>query len=327
MRSSARRQAMLGFLVAVIGTLGVATSAAQAAEVVAKNDSLSGGSQGVIQAGFDPGESAASWLTSPCDGNIVAVQVFWRSTTGTEPQSLEDSIRVFAAGAFPTPGSLLVSIDGPVMTDSVINEFRYLDENQTIPLNVPVSNGQIFVVSFKFLEDPNPLAGPSVVNDTDGCQAGKNTIDAVGIGWISSCLLGVTGDWVIRAVVDCGSGAVGPGSVPNGGDTPGVPLLMDLTEGGLLNLTWSDSCSASDNDYEVYHGFMFAYYSHFSKLCTTGGATTATFAPDSFDRYYLVVPTDGAQEGSYGRDSDGIERPQGGGACHSAQTVTCPPGP
>jgi hypothetical protein len=72
---------------------------------------------------------------------------------------------------------------------------------------------------------------------------------------------------------------------------------------------------------------MFAYYSHFSKLCTTGGATTATFAPDNFDRYFLVVPTDGAQEGSYGRDSDGIERPQGGGACHGAQTVICPLGP
>ncbi len=57
-------------------------------------------------------------------------------------------------------------------------------------------------MSFKFLNSPPPL-GPSVVNDIDGCQAGKNTVDAIGIAWISSCLLGVTGDWVIRAVVDC----------------------------------------------------------------------------------------------------------------------------
>ena len=42
------------------------------------------------------------------------------------------------------------------------------------------------------------------------------------------------------------------------------------------------------------------------------------------DRYYLIVPTDGVQEGSYGRDSAGAERPQGGGACHDGQTVTCP---
>ena len=100
-------------------------------------------------------------------------------------------------------------------------------------------------------------------------------------------------------------------------------MLMDLDEGGQLVLTWSDSCSATDSNYEIYHGFMGAYYSHFSKNCETD-ATTTTFAPDIFDRYYLVVPTDGIQEGSYGRDSNGVERPQGGNACHSQQTVTCP---
>ena len=89
-------------------------------------------------------------------------------------------------------------------------------------------------------------------------------------------------------------------------------------------LTWDDSCSSSDDDYEVYEGFMGAYPSHFAKLCSTGGATIATFSPDQFDRYYLVVPTDGTQEGSYGRDSAGVERPQGGGACHGQGTITCP---
>ena len=185
-------------------------------------------------------------------------------------------------------------------------------------------DGQIFIVSFKFLENPNQLVGPSLVNDTDGCQNGKNTIDAQGLGWVSSCLLGVGGDWVIRAVVECETAAAGPGSVPNGFDAPGVPMRMDLTETGQLEFTWSDSCSASDNNYEVYHGFMGAYYSHFSKLCTTGGATTVTFPTDMFDRYFLVVPTDGTEEGSYGRDGTGTERPRGGGVCHSQQSVNCP---
>jgi hypothetical protein len=163
-----------------------------------------------------------------------------------------------------------------------------------------------------------------VVNDADGCQAGRNTIDAIGLGWISSCLLGVGGDWVIRAVVDCPTGGAGPGSVPNGGDTPGQPLRIARLAGGQLLLMWDDSCSSSDDDYEVYEGFMGAYPSHFAKLCSTGGATSVTFSPDNFDRYYLVVPTDGAQEGSYGRDSTGVERPQGGGACHSQGSITCP---
>ena len=194
---------------------------APAAEVTVQNDSLAKGGQGTIQAGFVAGESAASWLTSPCDGNIVAVQVFWRSLLGIAPQSLEDSITIFDGGVFPTPGAQLALLEGPVMTDSVINEFRFLDENQTIPINVPVTDGQTFIVSFKFFNTPDQTVGPSVVNDT-GCQAGRNTIDAVGFGWVSSCLRGVSGDWVIRAVVECGAqpGACCEGSgVCNDGTT------------------------------------------------------------------------------------------------------------
>ena len=47
-------------------------------------------------------------------------------------------------------------------------------------------------------------------------------------------------------------------------------------------------------------------------------------APDAFDRYYLVVPSDGLNEGSYGRNSGTIERPPGGAACESLQMIGCP---
>ena len=173
-----------------------------AAEVTVQNDSLTAGATGNVQVGFVAGESAAAWLTSPCDGNIVAVQVFWRSLLGGEPQSLEDSITIFDDGAFPVPGGQLAQILGPVVTDGVFNEYRYLDENQTIPLFVPVTNMQTFAVSFKFLNTPPPL-GPSIVTDVDGCQSGKNGIFAVPGGWLNACLLGVTGDFVIRAIIDC----------------------------------------------------------------------------------------------------------------------------
>lgn len=321
MNSSYRRAAacLLTLLAVAAGA-----STGHAAEVTVQNDSLSGGATGIIQAGFDPGESAAAWLTSPCDGNIVAAQVYWRSVSGTAPMSIEDSITIFAAGSFPTPGAVLETIEGPVMTDSVVNEFRYLDENQTIPLVVPVTNGQTFVVSFKFLNDPNPAAGPSVVNDLDGCQNGRNTIDAVGLGWVSSCLLGVGGDWVIRAVVDCQTGEVGPGSIPNGWDVPGEPLRIARLGEDQLELTWGESCSPTDDDYKVYIGFYGAYPSHFAEICSTGGATTATVSIDMFDRYYIVVPFDATREGSYGRDSEREERPQGGGLCQQQQLVTCP---
>ncbi len=241
-RVTIRRSALL--LAASALAIGALPSPAPATEVTVQNDSLSGGSLGEIQAGFVAGESAAAWLTSPCDGNVVAAQVFWRSVTGTAPQSLEDSITIFNGGAFPTPGAVLALIEGPVMTDSVINEFRYLDENQTLPLSVPVTNGQVFIVSFKFFNTPNPALGPSVVNDIDGCQAGKNTIDAQGIGWISSCVLGVTGDWVIRAVVECGDL---PGACCEAGGTctDGVTEPACTAAGGAFQGTGT-SCASSD---------------------------------------------------------------------------------
>ena len=185
-----------------LAVFGVAAPAG-AVEVVVKNDSLAAGQSGNIQAGFVAGESAAAWLTSPCNGNIVAVQVFWRSLLGGEPPSLEDSITIFDEGTFPTPGAQLEQLVGPVLTDSVINEYRFLDENQTIPLIVPVTNAQKFIVSFKFLNTPSPAFGPSVVTDTNGCQNGKNAIFATPGGWLNLCALGASGDLVIRAVVDC----------------------------------------------------------------------------------------------------------------------------
>ncbi len=194
----------LGCVVVVL--LSVITSAekSKAAEVTVQNDSLADGATGNIQAGFAVGESAASWLTSPCDGNIVAIQIFWRSVTGTEPQSIEDSISIMEAGTFTFPSTVLETISGPVMTDGANNEFRFLDDMGAIPLLVPISNGQEFVVSLRFLNAPDPTNGPSIVTDT-GCQVGKNAIDADGLGWFNACSLGVSGDFFIRAVIDCGS--------------------------------------------------------------------------------------------------------------------------
>ncbi len=202
----------------------------RANEVVVKNDSIINGSSATIQAGFVGGESAAVWLTSPCTGTIVAVQVFWRSQTGGEPPSLEQSITIAQQGSFPVPGTTLAFLEGPVMTDGVLNEFRYLNEEQTIPISVPVTTGQVFVVSFRFENTPDPGNGPSIVTDV-GCQNGKNAINAQGIGWISSCLLGVSGDFMIRAVVDCQE-ATGACCLPAGTCNVGVTSSQCAASGG-----------------------------------------------------------------------------------------------
>jgi uncharacterized repeat protein (TIGR01451 family) len=183
---------------------------AHAAEVTVRNDSLDDFGTAVIVGGFVTGEKAASWLTSPCNGNLRAVQVFWRSASGTSGETIHFAIEISRNGTFPTPGVQAEEIGGPVLTDGVLNEYRYLDENQAVPLIVPVSENETFVVALVFAE--NVLAAsPSVVRDTNGNQTGRNGIYAeLAPGtfvWFNSATLGVQGDWVIRAVIDC---AVGP---------------------------------------------------------------------------------------------------------------------
>jgi uncharacterized repeat protein (TIGR01451 family) len=186
--------------------IAIAFSAA-ANEVTVQNDSLMAGDSGAIQAGFVAGEKAAAWLTSPCGGNIVAAQVYWQSLNGNTTDEIEDSIDIYRSGTYPEPGALAEQILGPVLTDGFINEYRYLDEDNTIPLSVPVLQDETFVVALTFLQAPDPSEGPSVVNDLDGIQPNSNAIYAsLGGGqfeWFPNTTLLVFGDWVIRAVVNC----------------------------------------------------------------------------------------------------------------------------
>ncbi len=186
-----------------ISFVTAAVTPVYAVENLLQNDSLVDFSSGNIQSGFVAGELGAAWLESPCDGDLVAVQIFWRSLSGGAPVSTEQGISISEAGTFPNPGLELETIVGPVLNDGVFNEYRFLDENNVIPLIVPVTQGETYVVSFQFENTPSP-SSPSLVTDADGCQIGKNSLFAIPPNsWFDSCLLGVTGDFIIRAVVDC----------------------------------------------------------------------------------------------------------------------------
>jgi hypothetical protein len=110
-----------------------------------------------------------------------------------------------------------------------------------------------------------------------------------------------------------------------------VPGLKIVGKGSgadpSITLRWNPSCSFGDADFEVYHGNLDALplYDHEPVLCSTAGVTTATFNADPGDRYYLVVPTDGTDEGSYGVDGTGAQRPHASVSCRSQVTaVACP---
>lgn len=189
--------------IALALSCGMSATLTRAAETVVKNDSLVDGGTVAIQLGFVANERAAAWLTSPCEGRIVAVQIYWKSGPGNRPPQIHDSIRIHADGAFPVPGAELLLLEAPRMVDGFMNEFRYVDEDNMIPIDVPVSSGERFVVVFRFETNPGAV-GPSVCTDTDGCQPFKNGIYAIPPSqWFGGCGLGISGDFVIRAVVDC----------------------------------------------------------------------------------------------------------------------------
>ncbi len=237
----------LGAVLALSGT-------ARADEVEVRIDGLEEGEEATICPCFAAGEEAAVWLTSPCDGNIVALQIFWRSFLGGANPSIEDSIRVYNGGTFPNPGSLKEELLAPALLDGGLNEFRYEDENQTIPISIPVSAGEEFVVSLKFFNDSSTF-NPSILFDSDGVTPNKNAVKVNGNTWRSNEFLGVSGDWIIRVIVDCQGGQIGSACFADGSCMDGLTEDEAITLGGIWSgpgSTCADSpcigaCSINDN--------------------------------------------------------------------------------
>jgi len=92
----------------------------------------------------------------------------------------------------------------------------------------------------------------------------------------------------------------------------------------MVTLSWGGSCLGTDTDYEIYEGTLGSFSSHAARSCGTGGATRVTLAPSPQSIYFLVVPRSFAREGSYGRGSDGVERPPAVSVCLPQESTVCP---
>jgi hypothetical protein len=112
------------------------------------------------------------------------------------------------------------------------------------------------------------------------------------------------------------------GAVPDGQIVPGTMLQMSKAFGGSLRLSWGESCNSCDSDYGIYEGDLGDFTSHQLKSCSTGGLTQAAISPDAGDTYYLIVPSNGLAEGSYGHATSG-ERLPGGPACLPHAPAPC----
>ena len=118
-----------------------------------------------------------------------------------------------------------------------------------------------------------------------------------------------------------GGAAPGAGAVPDGDVVAGTPLTVDRS-GADVSLSWGAACGPAV-DYAVYEGELADPGGLVSRLCTTGGATTATITPLSDAAYFLVVPLSAGTEGSYGRDGAGNERAPAAAACATQQIAAC----
>ena len=112
------------------------------------------------------------------------------------------------------------------------------------------------------------------------------------------------------------------GVIPDGAS--GAPLTLSLVSNGDLLLTWTAPCVGSLVDYVVYQGTLGAFNSHLPVTCSTGSASMATFKPQPADSYYLIAGAKGGSEGSYGRGSNGLERPHSAAACFARAVAICP---
>ncbi len=174
---------------------------ANSAEVILQNDSIPPGS---ALTAFITGERVSSWITIPTTGDIVGVQFAWGSLFGGAPATTETAITISSAGTFPTPGATLATIANPTLVDMVaVNEFRFLDPpTNNNPVQIPVTAGQTIVIDLEFFNtnSGNNFAS-SIEHDQDGIQVGVNSVFASGV-WTDAALLGVTGDFGIRAILD-----------------------------------------------------------------------------------------------------------------------------
>lgn len=111
---------------------------------------------------------------------------------------------------------------------------------------------------------------------------------------------------------------IGGGGTPGSGK--GFLLSVGKTATGVP-ITWSDSCGSPDARAAIAVGIIGNWYSHFTLGCNyLGGITELTWLELQGARYFLVVPTTDLREGSYGLDSNGIERPPSAAPCAPQDT-------
>ena len=93
-------------------------------------------------------------------------------------------------------------------------------------------------------------------------------------------------------------------------------------------MAYTPACDATDHT--IYYGDLsgVSSYAYADAACFLGTSGTATFDPGPGSWFFLIVANNGTEEGSFGKDSVPVERPEavGVGVCDVPQNlagVTC----
>jgi hypothetical protein len=169
---------------------------------------------------------------------------------------------------------------------------------------------------------PSPLVLSSVLSDKSRYPV---TIDAGGVAkvvWEDDR----SGNVDLYAQNVNPDGSLGSPAVP--GSIDGMMTMSKSVFSSRLLLYWPESCSHGAENYAIYEGQVGDYYSHEKKDCSdNGGNLFEEISPGVGDTYYLIVPLTASQEGSYGTNSNGSERPpaDAGNVCLASQSLEpCP---
>jgi hypothetical protein len=194
------------------------------------NDGWVNGQPAGFQAGFVVGETAAVRFvpTGPCPCQLDQIRLLFGGATSTETVTL----RVWDDSALTdAPGAELYS-DSIELTGSedFMQELDLTVEGITV-------NGP-FRVGFEFSHSGTP----SVARDDDGIRAGRNFISASGIGWVESSMLGVTGDWIVRSVVDSVPGTLLASDSYVAAASPSFQMDFVATETAAVRFDPEDAC-------------------------------------------------------------------------------------
>src|SRR5688572_9990965 len=214
-----------------IGAFIVLTASAAHAQVTLQNDGFTDGAQVGFQAGFAAGEVGASRFVAPEAGRrLNTVQLLYGGAAGTRTVTL----RVWddTAGT-AAPGAELFSGDFDVTaSNEAIQEFDLTANNVIVTAQ--------FRVGIEFQNGGLPSIAR---DDDDTITASRNYIKIDSGMWFTSQALGLTGDWIIRAVIEDAASPV-PDAAP-GGDASG-PGTPDAAPGPGADCDGNSDCPVGE---------------------------------------------------------------------------------